>query len=66
MSILGITALITPVAIEARFLEVDIPIALGVAVVAGLCVFIFGKIGRLIALGFLAAYAGYMAFLFLL
>ncbi len=66
LGILGITGLIAPIAIDARFTQVDIPIALGVAVVAGLCVYIFGKIGRLIALGFLAAYAGYMAFLFMI
>nr|WP_303649489.1 calcium/sodium antiporter [Asticcacaulis machinosus] len=66
LAILGLTALVAPIAIDARFTQVDIPIALGVAVLAGLCIYIFGKIGRLIALGFLAAYASYMAFLFMI
>jgi len=61
LAILGITALVTPIPVEPRFLSVDVPVMIGVSL--GLVAVIwFGKgIGRATGAAFLLAYGGYVA-----
>jgi cation:H+ antiporter len=60
-SILGITALITPIPAEARFASVDMPVVAATAVgLTGLAL-VLGRIPRLAGAGLLAIYGGYFA-----
>lgn len=60
LAILGLTALITPIPVEPRFLATDVPVML--AVTAALIVLLWWRagVGRLSALGLVAAYAAYI------
>ena len=61
LSILGITALVTPIPVEARFLSVDVPVMIGVSLLL-VAVIWFGKgMGRAAGAAFLLAYAVYVA-----
>ncbi len=65
-AILGITALITPIPVEARFLAVDVPLMIVLS--AGLAVLLWlrGGLGRIAGVAFLALYGGYIAALALI
>jgi cation:H+ antiporter len=61
LAILGITALVTPIPVEARFLAVDVPVMLAVSVALVALVWWRGLIGRPAGVALLAAYALYVA-----
>ncbi len=61
LAILGITALIAPIPVEARFLAVDVPVMLAVSVLLVAVVWGLGGVSRVTGALFLAAYAGYTA-----
>ena len=61
LGILGITAVVTPIPVAARFLQVDIPFLMGLtAFIIGL-LWLTGKIGRVAGIAMLLAYVGYLA-----
>jgi cation:H+ antiporter len=61
LSILGLTALIAPIQVDARFLTVDVPVLIAVSLgLAGLVAWRNG-IGRAAGIAMLVAYAGYVA-----
>ena len=60
LGILGATAVIAPLNVAPRFAALDIPIALGVAVVLSLLLW-RGGVGRWSACGLLASYAAYLS-----
>ena len=61
LGILGITAVVTPIPVAARFLQVDIPFLMGLtAFIIGL-LWLTGKIGRVAGIAMLLAYFGYLA-----
>ena len=61
LSILGITALITPIPAEARFAAVDMPWVAGTAVGLTLLAVLLGGLPRLAGVALLAVYGGYVA-----
>lgn len=63
LSILGITALISPVPVDPRIAAMDIWIMLAVAVVLAPVIWTGHKISRFEGIGFLALYAGYIGWL---
>lgn len=62
LAILGLTALVTPIPVEPRFLALDVPIMLGVSLTLIALVWRHSGIARLPALGFVAAYAAYIGY----
>tara|TARA_R110002020_G_scaffold18931_19_gene65499 strand:- start:1756 stop:2682 length:927 start_codon:yes stop_codon:yes gene_type:complete len=64
LGILGITAMVIPVPVEASMASFDIPVMLGVSVALTALIVIAGRIGRVAGLAMLAAYTGYVAWLF--
>lgn len=60
-SILGITALISPIPAEARFATVDMPVVAATAVGLTVLAIALGRIPRLAGVGLLAIYGGYFA-----
>lgn len=60
-SILGITAIITPIPADPRFASVDMPWVAGTAVMLTLVALVLRGIPRIAGFGLLAAYAGYIA-----
>ncbi|MCG8511868.1 MAG: calcium/sodium antiporter [Rhodospirillales bacterium] len=60
LAILGVTAVILPIPVAARFGELDGPIMLGVALAAVIMVFAFRRIGRRLGLLMLTAYVAYI------
>ncbi|MFN7222491.1 MAG: calcium/sodium antiporter [Paracoccaceae bacterium] len=60
-SILGITALITPISAEPRFASVDMPWVAGTAILLALFAVLLKGIPRLAGAALLAIYAGYIA-----
>lgn len=65
LCILGVTALIKPIPLEGQIIAFDIPIALGVAIVALVIIFMFHKFSRITGLIFLSSYAAYISWLFI-
>lgn len=63
LGILGITAMVHPVAISPEFLKVDLVVMAGASLWLACLIFVSPKIGRLSALLGLATYAAYMAWL---
>lgn len=61
LGILGLTALITPIPLDSRFLQIDTPflVALTLAIIAVL--FLAERLGRMAGLVMLGAYAAYLA-----
>jgi cation:H+ antiporter len=64
LAILGVTAVIQPIAVSSRFREIDTPVMLGVALLLLALLFVSKSIGRLWGLLMLALYAAYMVTLF--
>ncbi|MEI4470055.1 calcium/sodium antiporter [Frigidibacter sp. MR17.24] len=60
LCILGITGMIAPMQADARFATLDLPIALGVALLVVAASLALGRLGRLAGLGFLGGYAAYV------
>ena len=60
-AILGVTALIAPIPVEARFLTVDVPVMIAVSLALVAALWLAGGVGRWIGAGFLLAYAAYIA-----
>ena len=65
LAILGVTVVIQPIEVSARFREIDTPVMLGAALLLLALLFAAKSIGRLWGGLMLAAYASYMVFLFL-
>ncbi len=61
LAILGITALITPIPVEPRFLAVDVPVMLAVSALLVAVIWWRGGVGRPAGALFLVAYAAYIA-----
>ena len=61
LAILGITAVIVPIPVETRFLTLDVPVMLAVSLMLVAVLWLRGGMGRLAGAGFLALYAGYVA-----
>lgn len=64
LAILGITAMLTDIPVEASFLRFDLWVMLAAAVTLWLFVLFKAKIGRAAGVMFLAAYGGYMYLIF--
>lgn len=64
LAILGLTAVIQPIAVADRFAEFDVLVVLGVSAGLVLMLFIGRPIGRLIGLGMVLLYAAYLAALY--
>lgn len=64
LSILGITAVITPVNISAQMARFDIPLMVAVSVFAAVVLLTRGHFGRLLGGAMLAGYVAYVVFLF--
>lgn len=64
LAILGVTVVIQPIEVSARFREIDTPVMLGAALLLLALLFATKSIGRLWGALMLAAYAAYMVFLF--
>ena len=64
LAILGVTAVIQPIAVSARFREIDTPVMLGVALLLLALLVVSKPIGRLWGFVLLALYAAYMVVLF--
>lgn len=64
LAILGVTVLIQPIEVSARFREIDTPVMLGAALLLLALVYVTKTIGRLWGFLMLALYAAYMALLF--
>jgi cation:H+ antiporter len=60
LAILGITALITPIPAEARFLQVDLPAMIAACAVLTALLLLRPTIGRIVGAGMLAAYGAYV------
>ena len=58
--ILGITALVSPIPVDARFATIDMPVAAGVAVGLAVVAVMFNGLPRLAGAALLAAYGGYL------
>lgn len=65
LSILGITAIITPVSIPEQMARFDIPLMMAVLAFAGAVLLARGRFGRLMGASMLAGYVAYVAFLYL-
>lgn len=61
LAILGITALVSPIPVESRFVAVDVPVMIGVSLLLVGMVWRLGGMGRAAGFGFLTAYAVYVA-----
>jgi cation:H+ antiporter len=60
LAILGLTALIAPIPVEARFLVLDVPVMLAVSLLLVGVVFFLHNVSRLAGIGFLVLYALYV------
>jgi len=60
LAILGVTAVITPIPIAARFAYIDAPVMAAIAIVAAGLMFLCKSIGRIAGLALLLAYAAYL------
>ena len=64
LAILGVTVVIQPIEVSARFRTIDTPVMLGAALLLLTLLFATTKVGRLWGILMLVAYAAYMVFLF--
>lgn len=60
LGILGLTALIAPIPVEARFLSFDVPVMLAVSALLAVVLWRGGALGRWAGAALLAAYAAYL------
>jgi cation:H+ antiporter len=60
LAILGATALVTPIPVEARFLSFDIFVVIGSALALATLLWLYGSLSRLAGLMFLCAYIGFI------
>jgi cation:H+ antiporter len=63
LAILGATALIAPVPVEARFLAIDLPVMIGVSLLLTAILWATGGVGRIVGVLFLLGYGVYVALL---
>lgn len=61
LAILGATALIAPVPVEARFLWIDLPVMIGVSLLLTVILWARGGVGRMTGVLFLLGYGVYVA-----
>ena len=61
LAILGITAVVTPVPVDARFMAVDTPVVIAVTLALLALVYFAGRMNRLVGGAMLAAYVAYIA-----
>jgi cation:H+ antiporter len=64
LGILGITAIVVPVPVDASIAGFDIPFMLAVSLAFAALIMVAGRIGRVAGAAMLAVYAGYVAWLF--
>ncbi len=64
LAILGVTVVIQPIEVSARFRDIDTPVMLGASLLLLALLFTTKSIGRFWGVLMLAAYASYMVFLF--
>ncbi|GAB5463569.1 calcium/sodium antiporter [Hoeflea alexandrii] len=64
LGILGLTAMVVPVPVEASMASFDIPFMLGVSLALVALILLAGRIGRPAGVAMLAIYTGYVAWLF--
>lgn len=64
LAILGVTAVITPIEVSARFRELDALVMLAASVLLVVLLFALKRIGRVWGAAMLAVYAAYMGYLF--
>jgi cation:H+ antiporter len=64
LGILGLTAMVVPVPVEASMASFDIPFMLGVSLALVALILLTGRIGRPAGVAMLAIYTGYVAWLF--
>ncbi len=64
LAILGVTVVIQPIEVSARFRDIDTPVMLGAALLLLALLFATRSIGRIWGAAMLAIYAAYMVFLF--
>ncbi|SEW05071.1 cation:H+ antiporter [Cognatiyoonia koreensis] len=62
LGILGITALIAPIPVDARFLTLDTPFVIAVSLIILALIAWRNGFGRIVGLAMLATYAGYIAY----
>ncbi len=60
LGILGLTAVVAPVPVEARFLSFDLPFMIGVSILLGVLLLWRGGVGRIAGAAMLAGYAAYV------
>ncbi|KQI72879.1 sodium:calcium antiporter [Loktanella sp. 5RATIMAR09] len=61
LGILGITAVVTPIPVAVRFMQVDIPFLIGLTAVIIAVLWLTGKLGRITGIIMLLAYGFYLA-----
>jgi cation:H+ antiporter len=61
LAILGITALVTPIPVEPRFLAVDVPVMIAVSLLLVAVIWLAKGMGRVTGAAFLLAYVAYVA-----
>ncbi len=61
LAILGITAVVTPVPVDGRFMAVDTPVVIAVTLALLALVYFVGRMNRLVGGAMLAAYVAYIA-----
>ncbi|WP_299345915.1 calcium/sodium antiporter [uncultured Maritalea sp.] len=64
LGILGVTAIITPIAISPTMATFDIPVMIAVFFSLALLIFFLGRISRIAGISALTLYAGYVAYLY--
>lgn len=60
LGILGITALVTPIPLDPRFLQIDTPFVIAITVVLVLILWSIGRLSRVIGALMIATYAAYL------
>ncbi|ARU00996.1 calcium/sodium antiporter [Yoonia vestfoldensis] len=61
LAILGITAVVTPVPVDARFMAVDTPVVIAITLALLALVYFVGRMNRLVGGAMLAGYVAYIA-----
>jgi cation:H+ antiporter len=61
LAILGITAVVIPIPVDARFLNVDTPVVIGITLLLLALVYFVGRMNRFVGAGMLVSYVAYIA-----